>query len=271
MRKHIAFIGGGNMASAIISGMIKGGAKSSAIDVIEPLAETRDKLKQQFGISAQTQAGDFLARASMVVWAVKPQNFKEAALMARFHTKKALHLSVAAGIPSSSIAKWLDNERVIRTMPNTPALIGKGITGMFARAAVTSDDRALAEQAISTTGALLWFEKEEALDAVTALSGSGPAYMFYFMEAMTEAGAQMGLTRDQAYALASATFVGAGELARQSTEPPEILRQRVTSKGGTTHAAVTAMDASDIKTHFVQAMLAAQKRAQEMGREFGEA
>ncbi len=271
MPKHIAFIGGGNMASAIISGMVKGGAKTSTIDVVEPFAEARDKLKQQFGIAAQTQAGEFLARAHVVVWAVKPQNFKEAALMARFHTKKALHLSVAAGIPSNSIAKWLDNERVIRTMPNTPALIGKGITGMFARAAVTPEDRTMAEQLISTTGALLWLEKEESLDAVTALSGSGPAYMFYFMEAMTEAGSLMGLTKDQAYSLACATFVGAGELARQSTEPPEILRQRVTSKGGTTHAAITAMDASGIKGHFVQAMMAAQKRAQEMGREFGDA
>jgi pyrroline-5-carboxylate reductase len=268
MNKHIAFIGGGNMATAIISGLIQGGLPSKAIDVVEPFAEARIKLHTQFGIAAQAQAGEFLTRADLVVWAVKPQTFKEAAAAVQAYTPQALHLSVAAGIPSASIATWLGNERVIRTMPNTPALIGKGITGMFARTAVTAVDRALAEQLIGTTGAFLWMDEESALDAVTALSGSGPAYMFYFMEAMTEAGAQMGLSREQAYALAVATFIGAGELAKASPEGPEVLRQRVTSKGGTTYAAITAMEAAGIKAQFVQAMLAAQKRAQEMGREF---
>lgn len=268
MNKHIAFIGGGNMATAIISGLIRGGLPSSAITVIEPFDEARDKLQSQFGITAQAQAGPFLSQADLVVWAVKPQTFKEAAAAVQPHTTQALHLSVAAGIPSASIAQWLGNARVIRTMPNTPALIGKGITGMFARAAVTAEDRNLAEQLIGTTGSYLWLDDEAALDAVTALSGSGPAYMFYFMEAMTEAGTQMGLSKEHAYALAVATFIGAGELAKASPESPEVLRQRVTSKGGTTHAALTAMEAADIKAHFVHAMLAAQNRAQEMGRAF---
>jgi pyrroline-5-carboxylate reductase len=268
MNKHIAFIGGGNMATAIISGLIQGGLPGSAIDVVEPFLEARGKLLAQFGIAAQAQAGAFLSRADLVVWAVKPQTFKEAAAAVRPYASQALHLSVAAGIPSASIAQWLGNERVIRTMPNTPALIGKGITGMFARAAVTAADRALAEQLIGTTGTFVWLGEESALDAVTALSGSGPAYMFYFMEAMTEAGAQMGLSREQAHALAVATFIGAGELAKASPESPEVLRQRVTSKGGTTFAAITAMETAGIKAQFVQAMLAAQKRAQEMGREF---
>jgi len=269
MSEHIAFIGGGNMASAIISGLIRDGFPSHHIDVLEPFAEAREKLQSHYGIEAKAQAGDFLGRASVVLWAVKPQTFKEAALQVRFHTKEALHLSVAAGIRSDSIAHWLGNERIIRSMPNTPALIGKGITALYPRAAVRDADRQLAQRIIGTTGAYLWLDAEEQLDAVTALSGSGPAYMFYFMEAMTAAGAEMGLPREQAYQLAVATFIGAGELARASKEPPEILRQRVTSKGGTTYAAITSMDESGIKDLFAKALFAAQKRAQELGDEFG--
>lgn len=154
-------------------------------------------------------------------------------------------------------------------MPNTPALIGKGITALYARAGITNDDLNDVVQIIKTTGEFMWVDKEEQLDAVTALSGSGPAYMFFFMEAMTEAGASMGLTREQAYKLSVATFIGAGELARASDEPPEILRQRVTSKGGTTHAAITSMEASNIKSLFQHALHAARTRAQELGQEFG--
>ena len=156
-------------------------------------------------------------------------------------------------------------------MPNTPALIGKGITGLFARPAVTAEDRDWVSQVIATTGESLWLETEDQLDAVTALSGSGPAYIFYFMEAMTAAGADMGLSRAQASQLAVATFIGAGELARSSGEAPEILRQRVTSKGGTTHAAISSMEDDNIKAQFVRAMHAARRRAQELGDEFGDA
>jgi pyrroline-5-carboxylate reductase len=269
MSEHIAFIGGGNMASAIISGLTRQGFPSQSIDVVEPYREARDKLLSAFDIAAQTQPGAFLSKATILIWAVKPQSFKDAALQVRFHTKEALHLSVAAGIRSDSIARWLGNERIVRTMPNTPALIGKGITAMVARPAVTEADRKLAERVIATTGEFMWLEQETQLDAVTALSGSGPAYMFYFMEAMTAAGADMGLSREQAYRLAVATFIGAGELARASNEPPEILRQRVTSKGGTTHAAITSMDESGIRPLFARALHEAQKRARELGDEFG--
>jgi pyrroline-5-carboxylate reductase len=268
---HIAFIGGGNMATAMISGLLKQGFSTAHIDVVEPFAEARERLQSHVGIAAQAETGPFLSGASIVIWAVKPQSFKEAALQNRFHTRDALHISVAAGIPSDSIAKWLGNERVIRTMPNTPALIGKGITGLFARPAVTEADRQHAERVVSGMGQFLWLVNEGQLDAVTAISGSGPAYMFYLMEAMTAAGAEMGLERDQAYQLAVATFIGAGELARSSHEPPEILRQRVTSKGGTTYAAITSMDDSHIKDLFAKALHAAHRRAQEMGAEFGEA
>jgi pyrroline-5-carboxylate reductase len=271
MAKKIAFIGGGNMASAIIGGLIRQGFPVSDLIVVEPWAEARERLQHDFGLTAHAQAGQFLAEADMVIWAIKPQSFKEACLPVAAYCSRALHLSVAAGIRSDSISAWLGNERIIRSMPNTPALIGKGITALFGRAAVTQADRDWAGEVISTTGALVWLDGEEQLDAVTAISGSGPAYMFYLMEAMTETGVQMGLPREQAYQLAVATFIGAGELARASTEPPEVLRARVTSKGGTTYAAISSMDASDIKGRFGTAMLAAQKRAAELGDEFGAA
>jgi pyrroline-5-carboxylate reductase len=190
MNQHIAFIGGGNMASAIISGLLGQGFQASQIDVVEPFAEARQKLQTSFGVVAQAVAGPLLQRATLVVWAVKPQSFKDAAQQSCAHTANALHLSVAAGIPSDSIARWLGTERIVRAMPNTPALIGKGITGLFARAAVTQADRQAVEKIIATTGEWLWLDAETQLDGVTALSGSGPAYMFYFMEAMTDTGAK---------------------------------------------------------------------------------
>jgi pyrroline-5-carboxylate reductase len=267
----IAFIGGGNMASAIIGGLIRQGLAARQIDVIEPWDEARARLQSQFGITALAAPGPSLARAGLVVWAVKPQTFKEAALAARAHTTGALHLSVAAGIRSDSIAGWLGSERIVRTMPNTPALVGKGMTALYPRPAVTADDKALVEQVVVTTGEFLWVTEEAHLDAVTALSGSGPAYVFFFLEAMTEAGVEMGLARTQAHQLAVATFVGASELARASDDPPEVLRQRVTSKGGTTHAAITSMQHDGVNALFIKALHAARQRARELGDEFGAA
>ena len=271
MTERIAFIGGGNMASAIIGGLIRQGTPAQMIDVVEPFAEARAALQQQHGVLAQPQAGPFLEAAALVVWAVKPQMFRQAAAAVCPHTALALHLSVAAGIRTDSIAQWLGSERVVRAMPNTPALIGRGMTALFARATVTAADRARVDDVIATTGELLWLAAEEQLDAVTALSGSGPAYMFYFMEAMRAAGVEMGLPAEQAYQLAVATFIGAGELARASSEPPEVLRQRVTSPGGTTHAAISKMMQTDAGGQFIQAMHAARSRATEMGQEFGAA
>ena len=268
---NIAFIGGGNMASAIIGGLLKSGVTPSQIQVVEPFEEQRNKLKQQFGIRVHQAPGPSLADAAMVVWAVKPQTFKDAALQARFHTKAALHLSVAAGIRSSSIAHWLGTERVVRSMPNTPALVGQGITALFARSAVTAADKAAVQRVIETTGEYLWLSDETHLDAVTALSGSGPAYVFYFIEAMVEASVAMGLTREQGHKLAVSTFVGAAALAKASNESPEILRARVTSKGGTTYAALTSMEQDNVKTLFMRAMHAARQRAHELGDEFGAA
>jgi pyrroline-5-carboxylate reductase len=265
----IAFIGGGNMASAIIGGLIQQGTPASAFEVVEPFEAARTKLAQSFGITAQAEAGEAISRCAVVVWAVKPQTFAEAAKPVRTFAADALHLSVAAGIPSDSIARWLGSERVVRAMPNTPALVGQGMTGLFARPGVNAADRALVGQLLAPTGELLWVDAEPALDAVTAMSGSGPAYVFYFIEAMTEAGVEMGLTPEQAQRLAIGTFTGASALAHSATEPPSVLRERVTSKGGTTYAAITSLEGADVKAQFKTAIRAAQKRAAELGEEFG--
>ncbi len=265
----IAFIGGGNMASALIGGLLAQGMTATQIEVVEPSQAARDALQTRFGIAAQAESGPELRAANLVVWAVKPQVFREAALQARPLTGEALHLSVAAGIRSSSIAQWLGSERVVRAMPNTPALIGRGISGLFARQAVDAAQRKRIEQLMAPTGETLWVEQESQLDAVTALSGSGPAYVFYMLEAMTRAGVDMGLSESQSHQLAVATFAGAAELARRSDERPEVLRQRVTSKGGTTHAAIESLHQAGVAGHFVQAINAAEKRARELGDEFG--
>ncbi|OGA96448.1 MAG: pyrroline-5-carboxylate reductase [Burkholderiales bacterium RIFCSPHIGHO2_12_FULL_61_11] len=267
--QHIAFIGGGNMASAIIGGLLKRGLAASQIQVIEPFAGQRAKLTQQFQVAVSPGPDTSLKRASLVVWAVKPQAFKEAAGQTCAYTRAALHLSVAAGIRSDSIASWLGTQRIVRAMPNTPALIGKGMSALFARPAVSAAERGVIESVIQTTGDYLWLDDEKQLDAVTALSGSGPAYVFYFIEAMIQAGTDMGLNREQARQLAVATFVGASALAQASEEPPEVLRERVTSKGGTTYAALTVMEEAGVKQQFMRAMQAARQRAAELGDEFG--
>lgn len=264
----IAFIGGGNMASAIIGGLLRQGMAPELIDVVEPLAQARSALQRQFGVRALAQAQAQLERARLVVWAVKPQNFQSAAQQVVGHTQGALHLSVAAGIRASTLAKWLGSERMVRAMPNTPALIAQGMTGLYARPGVSAEERALVEQVIATTGAFLWVEEESLLDAVTALSGSGPAYVFYFLEAMTQAGVDMGLTPQQAHTLSVTTFAGAAQLAMRSDDPPVVLRQRVTSKGGTTHAAIESMEADGIAQRFMRALDAAEARAHELGEEF---
>ncbi len=265
----IAFIGGGNMASAIIGGLIRQGHPASQIEVVEPWDEARAALRKSFAIEALPAPGPQLARAGIVVWAVKPQTFKDAAAQAREHTQGALHLSVAAGIRSDSIAQWLGSECIVRTMPNTPALVGKGMSALYARPGVSAAQCQSVEAIMATTGEFLWVESEKQLDAVTALSGSGPAYVFYFLEAMTRAGVGMGLTEPQAHQLAVGTFVGASELARRSDEPPALLRQRVTSKGGTTYAALQSMEAAGVAASFEAAMRAAEQRAHELGDEFG--
>ena len=266
----IAFIGGGNMASAIIGGLLRQGHPATSILVVEPWDAQRERLGMQFAqVSVLPAASETLGAAELVVWAVKPQTFKDAALATAPFVSEALHLSVAAGITSNSIAAWLGNERIVRAMPNTPALVGLGMSGLFARAAVSTEYRALVERVVRTTGELVWVNVESDLDAVTALSGSGPAYVFYFLEAMRDAGARMGLAPEVAQQLAIGTFLGAATLAQRSEDPLQTLRERVTSKGGTTYAAITSMESAGVKAKFEDALFAAQKRAEELGREFG--
>ena len=267
--RAIAFVGGGNMASAIIGGLIQQGTPAQQILVLEPFDVARRELEANFGVRTLANASEALQEAGLVVWAIKPQVFKEAAHATAIFCQQALHLSVAAGIRSDSIASWLGTQRVVRAMPNTPALVGLGQTGLFARPSVSAADQAWIEQVVATTGQYLWVQEESLLDAVTAISGSGPAYVFFFIEAMVEAGVKMGLSQVQAHQLAVGTFVGASELARSANESPAVLRERVTSKGGTTHAAITAMQEAKLATLFQAALEAARARAQALGDAFG--
>jgi len=265
----IAFIGGGNMASALIGGLLRTGRAPSSVWVVEPFEAQRDKLQRDFGIHAWPAADARLVGASRVVWAVKPQLFAQAAGPCAAWVTQALQVSVMAGIRTTSIVAATGSARVVRAMPNTPALIGKGISGLYARPGVDDAAKAAVNELFAPTGQSLWVDDEDHLDAVTALSGSGPAYVFYFLEAMVNAAVEMGLSADQGRALAIATFDGAAALAAASTQPLDVLRQQVTSKGGTTHAAITAMQAAGIGPAIEQAVRAAQARAAELGREFG--
>lgn len=260
----IAFLGGGNMATALIGGLLRSGQPAQSITVVEPLAEQRARLEQRFGVRTLAAADATLGAAALLVWAVKPQVFAAAAAACGAHAAGALHLSVMAGIRCDAIARASGAARIVRSMPNTPALIGHGIAGLYATPAVGAAERARVDALLAPTGRTLWVEQEADLDAVTALSGSGPAYVFYFLEAMLEAAQQMGLSPEQGRALALGTFAGATELARQAEEPVALLRERVTSKGGTTHAALAALEADGVKAAIVRAIRLAEQRAREL-------
>jgi pyrroline-5-carboxylate reductase len=265
----IAFIGGGNMASAIIGGLRRAGAPAAQLLVVEPFEAQRDKLVAAFGVTVLPAADAAVAAAGTVVWAVKPQLFAEAAAPLKGGAAGALQLSVMAGIRTDALVAATGSERVVRAMPNTPALIGQGIAGLFARPAVSATERARVEQLLAPTGQTLWVEREDDLDAVTALSGSGPAYFFFFVEAMMTAAQDMGLSAEQGRRLALATCGGAAALGLASDDSPTVLRERVTSKGGTTHAAITSLQADAVDAAIRRAVRAAQQRAAELGREFG--
>lgn len=264
----VAFIGGGNLAGALIGGLQRDTALA-ALHVVEVDVARRAQLEREFGASTAAAPDGRLASFDVIVLAVKPQQMREVCAVLRPHVGTALLLSVAAGIRATDIARWCGSERVVRAMPNTPALIGAGISGLAALPTVSADQRRLAEQILSTAGPVLWFDDEAQLDAVTAISGSGPAYVFRFIEALQAAGRDLGFTEAQARELALATFTGASQLAAQSTEPASVLRERVTSKGGTTAAALAVMEAAHVGDTIFAAARAAHARAKEMGEEFG--
>ncbi len=267
---RIAFVGGGNMAAALIGGMIARGAAASRIAAIDPSDAQRASLTSQFGIATHARASAAALDAEVVVLAVKPQQMRDAVAAIAPHLRAPLLLSVAAGVRAADVSRWLDGHaRIVRTMPNTPALVGLGATGLAAFPGTSDADRRLAEAIMGAVGITVWVDDESKLDAVTALSGSGPAYVFRFVEAMIEGGVALGLSHEQARRLALQTALGAAQLASTSDEPPSVLRERVTSKGGTTAAGLAVMAERDLPATVVDAMAAACRRSEELGREFG--
>jgi pyrroline-5-carboxylate reductase len=262
----ITFIGGGNMANALIGGLLKQGFSSADITVVEPLAENRERLSGAFGIACRPAVDGSILGCHVLVLSVKPQQMREALAPLAGTLKNQLVISIAAGMRLMDISRWLGGySRLVRTMPNTPALIGAGITGLYADPAVDSEGRRQAEQVLGAVGKTLWVADEALMDAVTAVSGSGPAYVFYFIEALRDAARALGFSEEQSRLLAIETAVGAVALAANSAEDIAVLRQRVTSKGGTTEAALNSLDTDDFKAAILRAVKAADARGREMG------
>ena len=266
-----AFIGGGNMAGAILGGLRRAGRDGATMLVVEPDAGRREALASAFGVATLGAASEALKAAEIVVWAVKPQAFEGAAKECEGKVGGALQVSVMAGVRSDAIVAATGSERVVRAMPNTPALIGQGIAGLFARPAVTDEDRADATALLGPTGELIWLGNEAQLDAVTALSGSGPAYVFLILEALLDAGKQMGLSPQVARRLAEQTLAGSAALAAASPDSPSELRRHVTSPGGTTEAAIAVLETRAVREAFVAAVLAARAKSEALGKPAGPA
>lgn len=268
---RLGFIGGGNMAGALVGGLVRAGFPAADIAVLEPSAARRVQLTAEFGVVVHEGPGAWLGEVSLLVLAVKPQQMHEAVDAVAGLARGVPLLSVAAGVRARDIARWAGHERVIRAMPNTPALIGAGISGAAALPAVSDVARAAAQRVLEAAGEVVWFEDESQLDAVTAISGSGPAYVFLFIEALEAAGVKLGLPAAAARQLAIATITGAGQLAAGSASAPATLREQVTSKGGTTAAALAVFEAGDFRGLVARATQAADARAGELGDEFGRA
>jgi pyrroline-5-carboxylate reductase len=275
---HLTFIGGGNMGRALIGGLLASGLSAKQMTVVEPFTATAEKLKADFSLAVvhsidQLQFDSKLEH--VVVMAVKPQDFKQVALSLGPHLKaidaqRLLIISIAAGIRLSSMANWLDHSRCVRAMPNTPALIGMGITGLCASASVDAQACSKAAALCNAVGQSVWVSNENLIDAVTAVSGSGPAYVFAFLEALQSGGEKLGLDPASARALAYATLQGAAQLAVNSAESAGNLREKVTSKGGTTAAALAVLQESDWQGILEAALDAAAKRGQAMGDELAQ-
>ncbi len=265
----IAFIGGGNMAAALIGGLLRAGDRPESIWVVEVDAERLARLKEQHGIGGSSRPDAGMRGADATVFAVKPQQMQAACGQCRRWITGGFVLSIAAGIPAASIAAWSGQPDVVRAMPNTPALIGAGIAGVVSSPGLGAAARALAQHILATSGQVVWFEDEAMLDAVTAISGSGPAYVFYFIEALQAAARSMGMSDEQARLFSVSTFLGAARLAAESTEPVEVLRERVTSKGGTTAAALASLQSAQVDRQFVDAAFAALARSRELALAFG--
>lgn len=272
---NICFIGGGNMASAMIGGLLKRGLAKEQISVVEIDEANRQRLIAQYGVLVLADQ-QTIQQCDVVVLAVKPQQIKAAAIqLGQSLSAGSVVLSIAAGIRITDLAKWLGNQNkgfvLVRAMPNTPALVGAGITGLYSFPPLKEQQRIQVEEVMRAAGAFVWINSEKDMDAVTAVSGSGPAYFFYFIEALEQAGKELGLPEQTARKLALETALGAAKLAHESTEDPATLRARVTSKNGTTEHALLSMEANQVKQHIITAVKAAASRSREMGDELGKA
>lgn len=261
------FIGGGNMARSLVGALLHGGTAATSIAVVEPNDATREALARDFGVAVHATADAIANDADVIVLATKPQVMKEVCrgLAAHVADRKPLILSIAAGVRIAQLREWLGLELpIVRTMPNTPALIGAGATGLFANDATDGARRAQAEAILAAAGRTAWIEREELMDAVTALSGSGPAYFFLLVEALEDAAVAQGLPRVTARALATQTCLGAGRMLVESGEAPAVLRERVTSPNGTTAAALDAFATGGLRELAAKAVDAAVVRGREL-------
>jgi pyrroline-5-carboxylate reductase len=271
MNHTLCFIGGGNMARSLIGGLLAQGMRADQIVAADPIAAQLDSLKSDYAIRIAQSNAAAAQGADVVVLAVKPQELRTVAAELRdvLETGGPLLISVAAGIRAADIQRWSGCAAVVRGMPNRPALVGCGVTGLFATAAVSADRRAIAEGILRAVGETLWLDREADMDAVTAISGSGPAYFFLLIEMLEESGVALGLTREVSRKLAVETAFGAGSMARAATQSAAVLRAQVTSAGGTTEAALNHLEAHDVRKLFQEAIAAAARRSTELADAFG--
>lgn len=263
----IAFIGGGNMARSLIGGLIARGADAASMRVAEPVAELRDALQRDFNVAVFADASDAVAGAHTWLFAVKPQVMRgvSESLVAMATSAKPLIVSIAAGITAAQLERWLGSgASVVRAMPNTPALLGAGVTGVFANAHVDAGGRERAQQLLSSAGEVVWIQDEAKMDAVTAVSGSGPAYVFLLAEAMEEAARTEGLPADAARMLVLQTVLGAARMLTEAEEAPGELRRRVTSPGGTTQAAIETFESNGFRELVARAIRNATERGRQL-------
>jgi pyrroline-5-carboxylate reductase len=271
MDRTLAFIGGGNMARSLIGGLLARGWRAQQIAVADPIPAQLDALQAQYGIRVTGDNASAAQGADIIVLAVKPQEMQKAAsaIGQAIAVGSPLLISVAAGIRASDIQRWLPGISIVRAMPNRPALQGCGMTGLYASADVSAERRALAEDILGAVGATLWLEREQQMDVVTAVSGSGPAYFFLLIEMLEQAGIAQGLPPEVSRKLAVETAFGSGSMAHAATESPATLREQVTSKGGTTAAALQVLEGQRIRETFDAAIAAATRRAAQLADEFG--
>ncbi len=266
----LAFIGGGNMANALIGGLIAQGAKAASLSVVEPVAAARRKLASRYKVHASAAADARTFAADTLLLAVKPQDMRAAVAPLAGRLGSKLVISIAAGIRLRDLQRWLGGHaRLIRCMPNTPALIGAGISGLYAPPGVSAADKRRAARILGATGAVVWVMDEALLDPVTAVSASGPAYVFWFIEQLANSARSLGLPPEVAMKLALHTVLGSAQLAARSKEPPAVLRERVTSKGGTTAAALAVFEQERLAERLLRAIEAASLRGAELGELLG--